>query len=115
MINTRELRVGSYVLVDDIVRRVRSIKHDESATRIPYISFENNNRFEDEAANSERLAAIAQKINAHIAPDARIFEYPGLDNVYIMEGDLYGNTMPDGSCFPASLGNHGLIGRHLKI
>jgi len=56
-----------------------------------------------------------KEINAHIAPDARIFEYPGLDNVFVMESDLYGNAMAEDSCFLASLGNHGLIGRHLKI
>ena len=56
-----------------------------------------------------------KEINAQIAPNARIFEYPGLENVYVMESDLYGNIMPAGSCFLASLGNHGLMGRHLKI
>src|SRR5207244_99813 len=47
-----------YILVDDIIRRVRSIKNDESATPISYIGFENNNSCEYEAANSERLAAV---------------------------------------------------------
>src|SRR4051794_20477769 len=54
-------------------------------------------------------------INAQIASNARVFEYPGLDNVFIMESDLYGNTMPEGSCFLAFYGSHGLIGKHLKI
>jgi hypothetical protein len=58
MINTQELRVGSYILVDNTIRRVCSIKNDESAPQITHVGFKNNNRFEDEAANSERLAAI---------------------------------------------------------
>ena len=48
-------------------------------------------------------------INAQIAPNARVFEYPGLDNVFVMGSDLYSNTMPEDSWFLASLGNHGLI------
>jgi hypothetical protein len=32
-----------------------------------------------------------------------------------MESDLYGNTMPKGSCFLAFEGNHGLIGTHLPV
>src|SRR5688572_21098284 len=56
-----------------------------------------------------------QKINAEICPDARVFEYPHLKNVFIMENDLYGNVMPKDSCFLAFYGNHGLIGKHLKV
>lgn len=54
-------------------------------------------------------------INAQIAPEARVFDYPHLDNVYIMESDLYGNKMPKGSCFLAFDGHHGLMGKHLKV
>ena len=54
-------------------------------------------------------------INAVIAPSARIFEYPHLENVYIMESDLYGNTMPKDSCFLAFTGQHGLMGKHIKV
>ena len=32
-----------------------------------------------------------------------------------MENDLYGNVMPDHSCFLAYYGQHGLIGKHLSI
>ena len=56
-----------------------------------------------------------QKINAEISPDARVFEYPHLENVFIMENDLYGNVMPEDSCFLAFYGNHGLIGKHLNV
>jgi hypothetical protein len=70
---------------------------------------------DEETISKIGLRLSGKKINAHIAPNARVFEYPGLDNVYVMESDPYGNTMPDGSCFLASVGNHGLKGRHLKI
>jgi hypothetical protein len=54
-------------------------------------------------------------INAHLAPNSRIFDYPTLENVFIMESDFYGNKMPKNSCFLAFHGSHGLIGKHLKV
>ena len=54
-------------------------------------------------------------INAQIAPDARIFEYPHLENVFVMESDLYGNVMPKNSCFLAFTGRNGLIGKRLSV
>ena len=54
-------------------------------------------------------------INAQIAPDARVFNYPFLADVFIMESDLYGNKMPAGSCFLAFNGQHGLVGKHLAV
>ena len=54
-------------------------------------------------------------INAHIAPDARIFHFSDLADVYLMESDLYGNPMPAGSCFLAFEGRNGLIGKHIYI
>jgi hypothetical protein len=56
-----------------------------------------------------------KSINAQIAPNARIFEYPAIENVYIMESDLYGNPMPKGSCFLAFEGRAGLMGKHITI
>lgn len=58
MINTQELRIGSYILIDNIIRQVCSIKNDESAMQAPHIGFENNNKLEYEAANSKRFAAV---------------------------------------------------------
>ena len=53
----------------------------------------------------------------HINPDpsSRVFEYPHLDEVFIMESDLYGNKMPKDSCFLAFTGNHGMIGKHMYV
>lgn len=61
------------------------------------------------------LQPTDQPINAQIAPGARVFKYPQLEDVYIMESDLYGNTMPKDSCFLAFNGKHGLIGKQLKV
>lgn len=61
------------------------------------------------------LRLTDKPVNAELAPDARVFEFPGLENVFIMESDLYGNTMPKGSCFLAFYGRNGLIGKHLKV
>ena len=49
------------------------------------------------------------------APDARVFEYPHLVDVFVMENDLYGNIMPEGECFLAFYGKHGLIGKKVKV
>ena len=56
-----------------------------------------------------------QSINAQIALGSKVFEYPHIQNVFIMESDLYGNLMPEGTCFLAFEGQHGLIGRNLTI
>lgn len=70
---------------------------------------------DDETISSLGLQLSSRKINAQIAPNARVFEYPPLENVFIMESDLYGNRMPPGSCFLVFNGNHGLIGKHLLV
>ncbi|HEY1023010.1 MAG TPA: hypothetical protein VGE06_11895 [Flavisolibacter sp.] len=56
-----------------------------------------------------------EQINAPSAPDARIFQFHELKDVYLMESDLYGNTMPQGSCFLAFQGRDGLLGKHILI
>jgi hypothetical protein len=78
---------------------------------------ENNRGFviDAETINKAGLLLSNKQINAHIAPNARIFEYPHLADVFIMESDLYGNPMPEGACFLAFNSSHGLIGKHLKI
>ena len=77
----------------------------------------NSNDFniDDETISKIGLILSDKPINAQIAPNARVFEYPHLDNVFIMESDLYGNTMPKNSCFLAFYGSHGLIGKHLRV
>jgi hypothetical protein len=61
------------------------------------------------------LLLTDEPINAQIAPDARVLKYPSLEKVYVMESDLYGNTMPKGSCFLVFDGHHGLVGKHLLV
>ena len=70
---------------------------------------------DEETINKLGLQLSDKPINAQVASNARIFEYPHLENVFVMESDLYGNTMPKGSCFLAFYGTHGLIGKHLKL
>ena len=77
----------------------------------------NNN---EDIIDAETIKTIGLRLtnkpfNAEPAPVARVFEYPHLEKVYIMESDLYGNTMPKDSCFLAFYGQHGLIGKHLKV
>ena len=77
----------------------------------------NNEDFniDDETIRKVGLQQSDKHINAQTAPNARIFEYPHLENVFIMESDLYGNKMPKNSCFLAFVSQHGLIGKHLKV
>jgi hypothetical protein len=73
------------------------------------------NNIDDATIQRIGLRISEKAINAQIAQDCRIFEYPHLKNVYVMESDLYGNTMPENSCFLAFDGKHGLIGKHMTI
>jgi len=75
----------------------------------------NDFNIDEETISKLGLRLSDKDINAQIALNARVFEYPGLDNVFIMESDLYGNTMPEGTCFLAFYGSHGLIGKHLHL
>ncbi len=77
----------------------------------------NKNDFSiDEETISKVGLHITDKLaDAQIAPNARVFEYPYLENVFIMESDLYGNKMPENSCFLAFCGRDGFKGKHLKI
>ena len=61
------------------------------------------------------LRETDKPVSALTALNGRVYEYPHLENVFIMEYDLYGNRMPEGSCFLAFNGRHGLMGTHLRI
>jgi hypothetical protein len=74
----------------------------------------------EENIDSETISNLGlqlsdEPVNAQIAPGARVFDYPHIQDVFIMESDLYGNKMPKDSCFLAFKGVHGLIGKHLKV
>lgn len=70
---------------------------------------------DDDTIRKIGLRLSDKEINAVTAIDARVFEYPDLEDVFIMESDLYGNPMPKDSCFLAFKGHHGLIGKHLTV
>jgi hypothetical protein len=74
-----------------------------------------NINIDEETINHVGLQLSSQEINAEIAANSRVFEYPHLKDVFIMESDLYGNPMPKGSCFLSFYSQHGLIGRPLKV
>lgn len=68
--------------------------------------------------DEETISRLGLRLSdKHISldPSSRVFEYPHLDDVFIMESDLYGNKMPKDSCFLAFTGNHGMIGKHLYV
>jgi len=70
----------------------------------------------DEETISQLSLRLSDKpVSSQIAPNTRVFEYPNLEDVFIMESDLYGNTMPKDTCFLAFPGRNGLIGKQLKI
>ena len=70
---------------------------------------------DEETIKKIGLRPSDKSINDQIAPGVRVFIYPSLENVFVMESDLYGNKMPKDSCFLAFNGHHGLVGRHLKV
>ena len=70
---------------------------------------------DDATIQTLNLQLTTEPLNAQVDLGARVFKYPSLDKVFIMESDLYGNKMPQGSCFLAFQGYHGLIGKHLYI
>jgi hypothetical protein len=76
---------------------------------------ENEVNIDDATIKAIGLRQTDKHINAETAQSARIFEYPHLPDVYIMESDLYGNRMPKDSCFLAFNGPHGLIGKHVRV
>ncbi len=70
---------------------------------------------DDDTIKKVGLRLSEKPINAKTAAELRVFEYPHLENVFIMERDLFGNAMPKDSCFLAFKGHHGLIGLHLSV
>ena len=70
---------------------------------------------DDETINRIGLRLTDKDVIAQNQCSARVFEYPHLENVFIMEADIYGNPMPKNSCFLAFYGEHGLMGEPLEV
>lgn len=70
---------------------------------------------DEENINRLGLRPAPIPAGSQLATNARVFGLPNLENVLVMESDLYGNPMPEGSCFLAVQGKHGLMGRRLRI
>lgn len=58
MINNKELRIGNYVFVDNILRKICCIKNDDDLVRARCVGFEHNNDCEYETSDSERVQAV---------------------------------------------------------
>ncbi len=76
---------------------------------------DNGYNIDEETINKIGLRLSDKPVISQNTCNARVFEYPHLENVFIMEADLYGNTMPENTCFLAFYGNHGLIGEQLEV
>ncbi len=76
---------------------------------------DNGYNIDEETINKIGLRLSDKPVISQNTCNARVFEYPHLENVFIMEADLYGNIMPKNSCFLAFYGNHGLIGEQLEV
>ncbi len=76
---------------------------------------EENINLEEETISKVGLQLVDEPLQAEVPIGSRVFEYPELDKVFIMEKDLYGNIIPRDSCYLAFYGQHGLIGKLLKI
>ena len=74
-----------------------------------------NHNIDDKTKQKLGLRISHKPINAQTAQDSRVFEYPHLENVFVMESDLYGNAMPKNACFLAFIGKHGLVGKDMTI
>lgn len=72
-------------------------------------------RIDTETLESLGLQVADTPLTAEPFVSGQVYKYQRLDNVYIMETDLYGNDLPEGSCFLAFEGHHGLIGKPLKL
>jgi len=70
---------------------------------------------DEEIINSKRLQPAGIPAGSQLATNARVYEFPELENVFVMESDFYGNPMPAGSCFLAFQGKRGLLGRRLSV
>jgi len=75
----------------------------------------NDMNIDEETIRKIGLRPSDKTINAQISHEARVFAYPNLENVFIMESDLYGNKIPKDSCFLAFTAVHGIIGIHIKV
>lgn len=69
----------------------------------------------DEVIQNLGLILTDKHVSDQLDSNVRVFEYPHLKDVFIMESDLYGNVMPGESCFLAFHGKNGLMGKHLTV
>jgi len=58
MIKAKELRIGNYILADNVIKKICSIKNDEDIVDVGYVDCDDENQFGHEACDSEKLQYI---------------------------------------------------------
>jgi len=58
MIRIQELRIGNYILVDDIVRQVCSLQSDENSEQDNCVGFVHNDEFHYERCDTDRIVPV---------------------------------------------------------
>lgn len=58
MIKIEELRIGNYILADNIIRKICCIKNDNAASAQQFVGFRENDQCSYELCGSERLQYI---------------------------------------------------------
>ncbi len=79
------------------------------------MSDKNQHHIDAETIETIGLRLTDTPLTAEPAVTTPVYRYPHLENVYVMETDLYGNPLPKDRCFLAFNGPHGLIGKDLKV
>jgi|SRR6476620_4138960 len=75
----------------------------------------NNYTLDEEVVQFLALRLRLTPIEIDSTVTGRIFEYPHIPEVYILEDDLTGNRMPEGTCLLAFTDREKLEGVKLKI
>lgn len=75
----------------------------------------NDVNIDEETISKLGLKLYNEPLTSNVQAPSRVFKYPHLKKVFIMESDLYGNKLPKDFCFIAFYGKHGLIGEQLSV
>ena len=68
MIKIEELRIGNYILADNVIKKVCCIKKDNIASQQQYVGFEDGDQCRYEACDSERLQFMP--LTDHVLQDS---------------------------------------------
>jgi hypothetical protein len=91
------------------------VKKLKNGTKSGIMINNNVHHIDEETISSTGLRPSHNPVTAQLATRTRIFEFPTLQDVFVMESDFYGNAMPAGTCFLVFNGRHGFIGEELHV